>query len=597
MTATTTPGTSADLHRLFHPRRVAVVGASDTPHRPNTALYRKVKAKVEPEGAVVFPVNPTRDSLDGVRCYHSLLDIDGDLDLAVVLTGDPVPAVEEAVQKGVGYVIVFAAGFAEVGTEEGRQAQQRMTELCGPGRTRLMGPNTNANAFEAFRTDLGGRKLALITQSGHQGRPVAEGETVGIPMYAWAPLGNEADLECADFIEYFADVAEVGAITMYIEGFKNGERLRRACEHALERGVPVICIKVGRTAAGQDMAMAHTAHLTGEDAVVDAVLAQHGVVRVDGLDELLEIGAMFSRLPAPRGDGVCVYAISGGTGAHFSDLAATAGLRMPRLTQETADTLHQWIAWFLRTDNPVDTGAGPNADERGRLITDAIVKDPNIDLVIVPITGALPFMAERFVNDLIAVSEYSPVPIVVIWGSPDATQPAYQMLLEQQRMPVFRNFQNCIRGVRAYYDYHGLRTRYRSAFADAMAKPGDAAQTAATMLASHSGVVPDVDALRILGAAGIVVAGCELAGDDAAVEAAANRLAGANGLVVLKTASADIPHRSEHGLVAVGVAPKDAVSAAGRLRQHAAQTLPSARLDGVLVCEQVGDGVEVIVGV
>jgi acyl-CoA synthetase (NDP forming) len=597
MTATTTPGTGADLHRLFHPRRVAVVGASDTPHRPNTALYRKVKAKVEPEGAVVFPVNPTRDTLDGVRCYHSLLDIEGDLDLAVVLTGDPIPAVEEAAQKGVGYVIVFAAGFAEVDTDEGRQAQQRMSELCGPGRTRLMGPNTNANAFEAFRTDLDGRKLALITQSGHQGRPVAEGETVGIPMYAWAPLGNEADLECADFIEYFADVAEVGAIAMYIEGFKNGERLRRACEHALERGIPVVCIKVGRSEAGQEMAMAHTAHLTGEDAVVGAVLEQHGVIRVDGLDELLEIGGMFSRLPAPRGDGVCVYAISGGTGAHFADLAASAGLRMPRLTKETADTLHQWIAWFLRTDNPVDTGAGPNADERGRLITDAIVKDPNVDLVIVPITGALPFMAERFVSDLIAVSEYSPIPIVVIWGSPDATPPAYRMLIEQQRMPVFRNFQNCIRGVRAYFDYHALRTRYRSPFGDAATQVDGAATAAAAALAGRSGVLADVDALALLREAGIAVATSELARDDAAVENAATRLGGADGLVVLKTASADIPHRSDHGLVAVGVAREDAVTVADRLRRRAAQVQPAAQLEGILVCEQVSDGVEVIVGV
>ena len=217
--------------------------------------------------------------------------------------------------------------------------------------------------------------------------------------------------------------------------------------------------------------MAHTAHLCGDDSVVDAVFTQHGVVRVDGLDELLEIGAMFARLPPPRGDGVCVYAISGGTGAHFADLAGASGLRMPRLTPQTADILHQWIAWFLRTDNPVDTGGAPSGDERGRLITDAIVRDPNIDLVIVPITGALPFMAERMARDLIEVSEYSPVPIVVVWGSPDATQPAYRLLLEQQRMPVFRSFQNCIRGVRAYLDYHALRAGYRSPYSDPDARP------------------------------------------------------------------------------------------------------------------------------
>ena len=587
---------AADLHRLFHPRRVAVVGASDTPRRPNTALYQKVKAKVEPEGAVVYPVNPGRETLDGARCYASLLDIDEDLDLAVILTGDPLPAIEEASRKGVGFVIVFAAGFAEVGTDEGREAQRRMSELCGPGRTRLMGPNTNANAFEPFRTDLPGKRLALITQSGHQGRPVAEGESVGIPLYAWAPLGNEADLECADFVRYFAGVADVGAITMYVEGFKHGDALRRAAEEALGRGVPVICIKVGRSEAGREMAMAHTAHLTGDDAVVDAVFDQHGMVRVDGLDELLEIGAMFARLPAPRGDGVCVYAISGGTGAHFADLAGAAGLRMPRLTPQTADTLHQWIAWFLRTDNPVDTGGGPSGDERGRLITDAVVQDPNIDIVVVPITGALPFMAERMVGDLIAVSEYSPVPIVVIWGSPDATQPAYRRLLEQPRMPVFRSFQACIRGLSAYFAYHQRRAEYRSPFDDGATQPDPAATAAAAMLASEHGVVGDARAAALLDAAGIRVARTVLADDDATVAQAAAQLAGAAGTVVLKTASAQIPHRSEHGLVAVGVAPGDAVRAAQRLRARAAEAVPGATLDGILVCEQVPGGVEVIVG-
>jgi len=597
MTATTPPRATTDLRRLFHPRTVAVVGASDTPRRPNTALYQKVKTKVEPEGAVVYPVNPNRTELDGVRCYASLLDIEDDLDLVVVLTGDPLPAVEEAARKNAGYVIVFAAGFAEVGNEDGRRAQERMSDLCGPGRTRLMGPNTNANAFEPFRTDLPGKRLALITQSGHQGRPVAEGESVGVPLYAWAPLGNEADLECADFVRYFADVDEVGAIAMYIEGLRDGDAFRRACEHALQKGVPVVCIKVGRSEAGREMAMAHTAHMCGDDAVTDSVFAQCGVVRVDGLDELLEIGAMFTRLPPPRGDGVCIYGISGGTGAHFADLAGAAGLRMPRLTQDTADTLHQWIAWFLRTDNPVDTGGGPSGDERGRLITETVVRDPNIDLVIVPITGALPFMAERMVTDLIEVSEWSPVPIVVVWGSPDATQPAYRRLLEQHRMPVFRSYQSCIRGVRAYFDYHRLRARYRSPFEDPEAQPDGAATRAAALLGGGGGVLGDEQALAMLEVAGVAVARSVLARDDTAVAASAARLAGDQGRVVLKTASVDIPHRSEHGLVAVGVSPEQAVVEAQRLRERAAASVPRAAVDGILVCEQVDDTVaEVIVG-
>jgi acyl-CoA synthetase (NDP forming) len=188
------------------------------------------------------------------------------------------------------------------------------------------------------------------------------------------------------------------------------------------------------------------------------------------------------------------------------------------------------------------------------------------------------------------------VPIVVIWGSPDATQPAYRRLLEQHRMPVFRSFQSCIRGLSAYFAYHRLRAGYRSAFDDRSAQPDPAATAAAAMLDGVHGVVDDAASLAVLDSAGIRVARSRLAADDEAVARAAAELAGSAGTVVLKTASAQIPHRSEHGLVMVGVSPADAVASAQQLRERAAAAVPGARLDGILVCEQVTGGVEVIVG-
>src|SRR5207302_8035126 len=132
---------------------------------------------------------------------------------------------------------------------------------------------------------------------------------------------NEVDLEFADFAGWFAEQPGIGAIAAYVEGFKDGRTLQLAADRAARNGVPIVCVKVGRTDEGRSMAMAHTGHLTGSDAVVSAAFRQYGVTRVDGLDELLDVSAMLARVPPPKGDGVCIYAISGGTGAHMADMA------------------------------------------------------------------------------------------------------------------------------------------------------------------------------------------------------------------------------------------------------------------------------------
>ena len=211
------------------------------------------------------------------------------------------------------------------------------------------------------------------------------------------------------------------------------------------------------------MARSHTGHLTGSDAVTSAVFRQYGIIRVDGLDELQDTAAMLARAAPPQGDGVCIYAISGGTGAHLADLAAAAGLRLPPLGNETQSRLHEWIPAYLRVSNPVDNGGAPSADERGRKILDTIVADPNVGVVVCPITGALPSMSKPLARDLVAVAETTDKPICVIWGSPVTDDPAYSILVSSSKVVTFRTFGNCVGAVKAWLDWHDFRTRYRSA--------------------------------------------------------------------------------------------------------------------------------------
>lgn len=578
-----------DLERFFHPAVVAVVGASDTAGRPNTGIWRHLVAWGERVGATVIPVNPGRETVDDRTCHRTLSDVPEPVDLVAVLVSDAAPVVSEAASCGARFAVVFASGFAELGADGARQ-QARLAEIVEASELHLLGPNTNLNAFENFRDELPGRSLAMITQSGHQGRPIFQSQELGIRVSHWAPTGNEVDLEFADFATWFADQPDVGAIAAYIEGFKDGRTLALAADHAAAAGVPIVCVKVGRTEVGAVGAASHTGKLTGSDAVIDAAFRQFGITRVDGLDELIDTAALMARYPDGPADeaaeGVVVYSISGGTGAHFADLASAAGLTLPALSDDLQARLHEWIPDYLRVANPVDNGGHPVGDERGRKILDALVSDPDVGVLVCPITGAFPPMSDRLAQDLVDVAETTAKPICVIWGSPVGTEDAYRkILLSSSKLAVFRTFGNCVTAIRAWRDWHRFRTTYRSPFVTAASEPSSTSVNARALLAG--GPVSEHDAKALLARYGVPVTREQLVTTrEGAIEAA--RQLGGDDPVVLKV-SGDVAHKSEIGGVRLGVVDDDVGSTFDEL----------ARLGSgeVLVCEQIAAGVEAIVGV
>jgi acyl-CoA synthetase (NDP forming) len=591
-----------DLDTFLHPKSVAVVGASDAGGKPNTLMTARIKAFADERGARFHPVTPVYETVQGVKTVPSIRDVDDEIDLAVLLTGAErvVDHFAEAAAHGAKFAVIFSAGFSEIGAA-GEALEARLRELARTHATRLLGPNTNLNAFSEFRDDLDGPAIALITQSGHQGRPIFQGQELGIRLSHWAPTGNEVDLEFADFARYFADQPEVGVIAAYIEGFKDGRTLMLAADHAAQRKTPMVIVKVGRTAEGASMAQSHTGHLTGSDAVTSAVFRQLGVTRVDGLDELLDVSAMFARTAKPTGDGVCVYAISGGTGAHIADLLADAGLRLPDLTAATQRALHDGlIPSYLRVSNPVDCGGPPVMDERGRKILDVILADPNVDIVVVPITGALDTMSTPMVRDLVAVAETTVKPIFVVWGSPVGTEVPYRDGLLGSRLPVFRTFSNCVRSIRAYLDYWSFADRYASPFADVPTAPLPAARNARrTLEALAPGeALSEWASKQLLKAYGIKSSRDVLCQSAREAVAAAGKLGGP---VVMKVSSPDLLHKSDAGLVEVGVEGPTRVRATytellARAQKAGKKSGRPARIDGVLVCEMVRGGVEMLVG-
>ncbi|MEV7526757.1 acetate--CoA ligase family protein [Streptomyces sp. NPDC091371] len=581
-----------DLDRFFRPESVAVVGASDAEGRPNTGITRQLIAWAERVGARIHPVHPTRPTVFGLPCHASVADLPEQVDLAVLLVGDPLPVIEELAETKVKFAVAFASGFAETG-DAGAAAQARLGAAVERSGLRLLGPNTNLNAFEEFRDDLDGPAIALITQSGHQGRPVYTLQELGIRLSHWAPTGNEADLETSDFISYFAEQPEVGAIACYVEGLKDGRSFLLAADRAARNGVPVVAVKVGRTETGARMAASHTGKLTGADTVVDAAMRQFGVIRVDGLDELQDTAALLARARKPQAEGVVVYSISGGTGAHFSDLATEAGLSLPTLSQAKQDELHQWIPEYLNVANPVDNGGHPVGDWRGRKIIDAILADPSVGVLICPITGPFPPMSDKLAQDLVDAAEATDKLICVIWGSPVGTEDAYRTtLLGSSRVATFRTFGNCITAVRAYLGHHRFTAGYRSPFEDAPRTPSPSYRKAQALMRPGQ-QLSEHAAKQLLRAYGIRVPREQLVTS----AAAAVRAAGLVGYpVVMKASGPQLAHKTELGLVKIGLTSASQIRDAYRELTDIAR-YENVPLDGILVCQMVERGVEMVVGV
>lgn len=581
----------ADLDQFFHPRGVALLGSV-----PRDAESEQLRSQHQARwGERFYLVNPRGGAVGDIPIYERVTDVPDAVGLAVINVGPQfVPgALEECGECGIPYALIFTAGFSEVGPQ-GAALEQQVAEIGRRYGMRLFGPNTNTNAFERMPEipNLRGGKIGLLTQSGHNGRPIVQGALFGIGFSRWVPTGNEVDLEVSDFLEYFADDEDTAVIAGYFEGFKNAAKLRRALEAANARRKPVVALKMGRTEAGRRMASSHTGHLTGSDAVADGLFRQYGVVRVDDLDELLETAALFAKLPAGTGPRACLYSISGGSGTLMAEVAESAGVPVPCLSDDTQRALHAIIPGYLTVANPVDNGgqfvASAPAEQRRRVL-ELIAADPAVDIIVVGLTGALASMTDNFSADINDFIDESPKPIVVTWNSFKTDEEGFDALVANG-VPMFRSFRNCFKALEAFNEYQRGVPAFRTR------PPLDAALPAeVTAILDGGGVLDAAAARALLGALGVPMA------SEAVVTSAGEAASVASPFgypVVMKIASRDFPHKSDAGLVRLGVASDtEARAAFEELIARAAEADPDAQVDGVLVQEQVGPGVEMIVGV
>ena len=395
----------ASLEAVLKPRSIAVIGASRRKLTIGNKLFHNLLHH-EFTG-VVYPVNPNAKVVAAVQTYPSVLDIPGEVDLAIIITpAETVPRVmEECGQKGVRGVMVISAGFGESGPE-GMESQNEILETARRYGMRLVGPNcmgivntdpeVNMNAtFSSVFPPKGG--IAMSTQSGALGLAILEyARNLNIGLSTFVSIGNRADVSSNDLLQYWGQDPSTRVILLYLESFGNPKKFARIAR-SITLAKPVVAVKSGRTSAGSRAAASHTGALATAEVASEALFAQTGMIRVDTLEELFDVANLLSHQPIPQGRRVAILTNGGGPGIMTADACADRGLELPALSDETISKLKSFLSPRSSLANPIDMTAEASAEEYSQAL-EILARDNGIDVVIVIFIPPILVQAEAVAN-------------------------------------------------------------------------------------------------------------------------------------------------------------------------------------------------------
>ena len=583
----------ADLDSFFNPRAIAIVGASATPGKIGAApLHYLIEQGFD---GSLYPVNPTQQEIRGLKAWPSLRAVGAPIDLAIVaLPAAQVPAaLDDAIAAGVKNIVMFTAGFAEIG-DAGAQAQADVTARARAAGIRLLGPNclgfmnvrrrVYATFSPVLATGLAPEgHVGIVSQSGaFAAYAYGMARERGVGLSAWIATGNEADIQVADGIAWLARDEHTRVIMAYLEGCQDGERLKQALALARAAGKPVVIVKVGRTELGALAAASHTAALAGNDAAFDALFRQWGAWRAHSIDEFFDVahGVAVSTLPANGKLGLLT--VSGGVGVLMADDAQEAGLDLAPLPAAGRDAILARVP-FAAVRNPVDiTGQVTSDIELLDVAARAMLQHGEYGSLLVFLAAAgltppMQAMQERLAREL---RRDFPDRLLMFSTLADARQ---QRALQALGCLSYPDPGRAIRVLAAMAFFRAQRTA-----ADAPAAP-------VAGLRLRAGTYNEADALELLAAHGVPAVPHRRAGSQDEAVAAARELGFP---VVMKVLSADLTHKSNVGGVMLAV-QDDAQAAAAfdRIQARVRAAAPEARIEGVLVAPMVRGGVECILGV
>jgi acyl-CoA synthetase (NDP forming) len=596
-----TPEAQPDLTRFLNPRGVAIVGASNDLTRIGGQPIRLL-TEYGYKGQV-YPVNPKYAEINGLRCYPNVGAVPQPCDVALIALAAPhVPGViEECGRAGIPFALVLSAGFSEVG-ENGEALQAKLVAAAKSSGVRVNGPNCLGmlNLKDGVRNGFGGTlmlktlkpgPIAMVTQSGGFGfGVVAIAAHHGVGMNYAISTGNEADLTALDWLAATIELPDVEVAVAFLEGISDGRRLLEIGQRALELGKPILVWKVGNTDVGRQAAASHTARLTAGYELYRAAFRLGGFIEVRDIDDLVDICKVLHARKLPRGNRVAVITPSGGAGVLLADRCVEEGLTLPPLSDSTVTKLREYVAAFATVANPVDVtpqGYNDNYASYNRLIGD-VLADPNIDQVILraPRGSAAPIWAKNFVEMVRGIDK----PVVLNWPtSPDDNADVVEFL-ESNGVPVVMAPGRTVHAVAAVNEYARRKRAFDAARGRASTRVVDAQKLE---LPDRAGTLGEHRSKALLEAYGVPVVQEVLLSADAIEKLERAPLPFP---LAVKIESADIPHKTEAGVVRLGIADLDGLKRAAREVVEAARKHDAnARIDGVLV-QEMASGLEIIVG-
>ena len=592
---------------LVSPRGIAVIGASEKPGAGSLVIQNLKRLGYKGD---IVPINAKYEQVLGHRCYPSLAVVPANVrvDTAAILLGSHlvIPLLAQVAERDIPTAWAFASGFAETGTEGGKLQKevaafcaQNHIRLCGPNCTGVVNFNDNVALFSApLPRDIRSGDIGVVAQSGAVLLAMANIRR-DIGYSKLLASGNEADLGLVDYLQYLVDDPHTAVIAAFIESIREPQAFSGVCERAAAIGKPIVALKVGKSDMARKVAATHTGAIAGEDRILDAFLRKVGVIRVDSLDQLIETSLALRTLKdcLPKGDRVGMTTVSGGELGMVADIAADLNVAFPPLSTATRDALQGIMPSYTPISNPLDAWGSGDLVKAYPAALKAMAADDNFDFMAV--SQDMPGnMAEVQVDQFMAVARAAAAarkehgkPVALFSNISGGMDSSMALFLEENGVPTLQGTREGLTAIRQVMQYARFQ-RTRAALVPAPPL-SDALRD---RVRQCSGILPYGLSVSLLDHFGIPVPHERLCQDWDQVRQAAKELAWP---LVLKVASAAIPHKSETGLVQLNLHSEGALEEAyqllqARLKQHH----PGVTIEGFLLQAMVtGDAVETLVGV
>ncbi len=589
----------ADIRYLFEPRSVAVIGASANPEKIGNVFIDNILASGY--RGKVYPVNPSGGKIMGLPVYKSLRDIPGEIDLACIVIGADMvfAAVKDCAAKGVKFAVVIAAGFSESGNAE---EEREIVRYAAAHNLRILGPNVFGiySSISPINATFGPKyitvgNVGIITQSGAIAVSMiglTKKENIGIS--AIIPVGNKADIDEVDLLDYLLEHESTRVILLYIEGVRQGARFVEALKRAT-RIKPVIVIKAGKSPMGAIAAASHTGSLAGEDKMFDDIARQCGAVRAETIHQALNWCKLLSAAPQPSGENTVVITNGGGMGVMCADACEKYGVKLYDDRQALEGIFAPVVPSFGSYRNPVDLTGDATPDSYFDVVRRALSDEQIGSLICIGIFGG-PFDGDRYIqlaSELFSANKPSKPVIFSLTGDARTSEPV--SALKERNIPVYPDIYEAVSSLAALNRSWLARTRIDEKHKQE--KDPDVSTIESIIqhaLAQNRTLLLPHEAGAVMKAAGIKTPASRLCGS---LEEAVKEADAIGYPVVLKIASPDIVHKSDAGGIALDLKnASELTDAYQAILFRCRQNCPGARITGVEVAVMVRPGIETVVG-